>query len=171
MFFPTSLHLRFLKVLVTKMSSFLFHLRRSSVSIFKISFCRPEVRSFAPFSLPKGRGEGGQGNLLRSRIMWPFSLQIFQNFLIHLFRNPVLRPGFPLFFQHGQPEGLRRGRRSVLCWLGMIFGQVTFVFWRSSSSYVLPSYCYGGLDTRDYAGDVRASSRGLGPEYARLIRA
>ena len=39
--------------------------------------------------------------------MWPFSLRIFQNFLIHLFRNPVLRPGFPSFFQHGQPEGLR----------------------------------------------------------------
>ena len=42
--------------------------------------------------------------------MWPFSLRNFQDFLIHLFRNPVLRPGFPLFFQHGQPEGLRRGR-------------------------------------------------------------
>ena len=151
------------------MSSFLFKLRRSSISIFIKFICR----IWGPlllFSFPKGK-VGGPGNLLRSRFMWPFSLRIFQNFLIHLFRNPVFRPGFPSFFQHGQPEGLRRGRHSVLCWFGTIFGQVTFLFRRSSSSYVFPSFSHGGLDTRDYAGDVRAGSRGLGPDYARLIRA
>ena len=68
--------------------------------------------------IPSQRRGGGQENLLRSRFMWPSSLRNFQDFLIHLFRNPVLRPGFPLLFHHGQPEGLRRGWRCVLLWIG-----------------------------------------------------
>ena len=100
-----------------------------------------------------------------------FSLRNFEDFIIHLFRNPVLRPGFPLFFQHGQPQGIRRGRCCVLLWLGMILYKVAFIFRRSSSHFVFPSFGDGGLNTRYYAVDVRAGSRGLGPDYARLIRA
>ena len=84
------------------MSSCLFHSRRFSVCNFKNSFVD---RNWGPLllrSFPKGKvgggGGGGAGNLFRSRFMWPFSLRIFQNFIIHLFHSPVLRPGFPSFF-------------------------------------------------------------------------
>ena len=78
--------------------------------------------SFNPF--PKevggggGGGGGGQGNLLRSRFMWPFSLQIFQNFLIHLFRNPVLRPGFSVVFSAWTTWGItgRMTQCPLLAW-------------------------------------------------------
>ena len=69
------------------MSSFLIHLRRFSISNFEISLCRPEVRSFAPFSLPKGGGGGGGGGgagdsriFLSICSVTPFLDQVFRRF-------------------------------------------------------------------------------------------
>ena len=69
--------------------------------------------SLIPSQRRGGGGGGGQGNLLRSRFMWLFSLRNFQDFLIHLFHNPVLRPGFPLFFSAWTTWGITA--RTTLC--------------------------------------------------------
>ena len=83
-----------------------------------------------------------------------------------MWRIPVLRPGFPLFFQHGQPEGLRWGRAIVLFWLESFCWEATLLYSGFYCSSTDSSSGNGGHSVRSCAGDVRAGSSGLGPVWA-----
>ena len=82
---------------------------------------------------------------------------------------PVLRPGFPLFFQHGQPEGLWWGRAIVLFWLGSFCWEATLLYSWFYCSSTDSSSGSGWLSVRSCAGDVRAGSSSLGPVWAFVV--
>ena len=91
---------------------FYFTLRRFSVLKFDICVWTIFGPLF-PFTFPSGKKGGDRGFFFWSR-KCPFPvLRIFQNLSCNMFRNPVLKPGFPSLFQHGAPEGLRGRRVSV----------------------------------------------------------
>ena len=82
-------------------------------------------------------------------------------------RNPVLKPGFPSLFQHGQPEGIRGGWLCILPWYGTVSKEDPSIFYRSVDLFVLSDFAHDGLY---YAGHIRAGSRGLGPNFVCLYR-
>ena len=84
----------------------------------------------------------------------------FQNLFIHLFRIPVLEPGFPSLFQHGQPEGVCWGRVRVPVRSGTV-GEEAQPIHRSVDLFV---YVFFIVDGPVYAGLVWAGSGGLGPD-------
>ena len=96
------------------MSLFFFPLRRSSVFEFQ---------------------KRGQGILLSSRLCHTYFVRIFQNLFIRLFHIPVLKPGFPSLFQHGQPEGIRRRQVWVPVYSGTV-GEKAHYIWRSVDLFV-----------------------------------
>ena len=88
-----------------------------------------------------------------------------------MWRIPVLRPSFPLFFQHGQPEGLRWGRAIVLFWLGSFCWEAALFHRGFYCSSTNSSSSDDGLFACSCAGDVRAGSSGLGPVWAFVVGA
>ena len=125
------------------MSLFFFPLRRSSVFEFQ---------------------KRGQGILLCSRLCHTYFVRIFQNLFIRLFRIPVLKPGFPSLFQHGQPEGIRRRQVWVPVCSGTV-GEEAHYIWRSVDLFVYSIFVVYGPA---YAGHVWAGSGGLGPDLVSL---
>ena len=146
------------------MSLFLFPLRRSSVSDLQIRVWT-ELGPLFPLSFPFGKRGGGQGILLCSRLCHTYFVRIFQNLFIRLFRIPVLKPGFPSLFQHGQPEGICRGWFWVPVCYGTVGKEAPSSCWRSVDLFVYSIFVdYGPA----YAGHVWAGCGGLGPDLVSL---
>ena len=124
------------------------------------------IRSFVPTFLSHWK-RGGRGIFSVQELYDLYLVRILQNFFIRTFCNPVLKPGFPSLFQHGQPEGIRRGRLCVLPWYGTVSNEDPSIFFRSVDLFVLSDFAHDGPY---YAGHVPAGSRGLGPDFICLYR-
>ena len=121
-----------------------------------------------PFFTKKG---GGQRNRFRSgALMGPFSLPSFYRFLCSFVTYPRSQTRFPLFFQHGKPTGLGRGRTLVLILLGPILLGAAFLFGGFSFSSHDSSSCNGGHAVHRRASDATAGSSGLGPVWVLVAR-
>ena len=143
------------------MSSCSLQLRRFSVCDFENSFVDRIKGSLLLCSFPKGKG----GEIFSILDLCDLSV----NFLFICSVAPCLNQVFRHFFSMDNLKDYGEDATASSTGLGQSLERLP------SSSEGLPSSTssqtsHGGLYNRYHAGDVGAGSRGLCPDYARLIR-